>query len=149
LIGSGDLASEVTREPRSMFTTHEPGGAADLRRYCSTLPAMQVGSASPTKPLDSRGGRLRKSGRRFSSYRSAIWFSLSVATGGAVDWIPWFNLCLNITPKDIPIFGREGSDPLWGYVGLIMFGCGIFIRISTMLYTANGGPLSPQMSLCL
>lgn len=60
-----------------------------------------------------------------------------------MEWIPWFNLGLNVTavgmllyfglPKEVPLFGREDSDPIWGYVGLMLFGVSVFIRINTIL----------------
>jgi len=64
-----------------------------------------------------------------------------------VDWIPWFNLALNVSavammlyfglPKGIPLLGREDSDPVWGYVGLTLFVVSIFIRINTILHTGG------------
>jgi len=63
-----------------------------------------------------------------------------------MDWIPWFNLALNIVavammlyfglPKTVPLLGREDSDPVWGYIGLMLFAVSVFIRINTILNTS-------------
>lgn len=64
-----------------------------------------------------------------------------------MQWIPWFNLGLNIAsvavmlyfglPKGVPLLGREDSDPIWGYFGLILFAVSVFIRVNTILNTAG------------
>lgn len=54
--------------------------------------------------------------------------------------VPWVLVALNITgaaimvrfglPKEIPLVGREDADPLLGYLGLVLFGCSIAIRVA-------------------
>jgi hypothetical protein len=58
----------------------------------------------------------------------------------AVQLVPWLLLVLNITgvaimvkyglPKEVPVIGRADADPLLGYLGLLLFGLSIAIRVA-------------------
>jgi hypothetical protein len=57
-----------------------------------------------------------------------------------VQWVPWLLVVLNITgvaimvkyglPKEVPLIGRTDADPLLGYLGLLLFGLSIAIRVA-------------------
>ncbi|MBL8591999.1 MAG: hypothetical protein JNK01_04890 [Devosia sp.] len=54
--------------------------------------------------------------------------------------VPWLLVVLNITgvaimvkyglPKEVPVIGRADADPLLGYLGLLLFGLSIAIRVA-------------------
>lgn len=54
--------------------------------------------------------------------------------------VPWVLVALNVVgagvmvkfglPKEVPFVGRDDADPLLGYLGLLLFGCSIAIRIA-------------------
>ncbi|ODT19486.1 MAG: hypothetical protein ABS35_21555 [Kaistia sp. SCN 65-12] len=58
----------------------------------------------------------------------------------AVQLVPWLLVVLNITgvaimvkyglPKEVPVIGRADADPLLGYLGLLLFGLSIAIRVA-------------------
>lgn len=60
--------------------------------------------------------------------------------GIVVQVVPWLLVVLNITgvaimvkyglPKEVPVVGRADADPLLGYLGLLLFGLSIAIRIA-------------------
>ena len=57
-----------------------------------------------------------------------------------MQWVPWLLVALNVTgvavmvkyglPKEVPLVGRADADPLLGYLGLLLFGLSIAIRIA-------------------
>jgi len=57
-----------------------------------------------------------------------------------VQVVPWLLVVLNITgvaimvkyglPKEVPVVGRADADPLLGYLGLLLFGLSIAIRVA-------------------
>jgi len=57
-----------------------------------------------------------------------------------VQWVPWLLVALNVTgvavmvkyglPREVPLVGRADADPLLGYLGLLLFGLSIAIRIA-------------------
>jgi hypothetical protein len=57
-----------------------------------------------------------------------------------VQLVPWLLVVLNITgvaimvkyglPKEVPVIGRADADPLLGYLGLLLFGLSIAIRVA-------------------
>lgn len=60
--------------------------------------------------------------------------------GDMVDVVPWLLIAFNISgaaimvkwglPRDVPLLGREDADPLFGYVGLVMFVTSIATRVA-------------------
>lgn|GEM_PF-3295791 len=54
--------------------------------------------------------------------------------------VPWLLVALNISgvaimvkyglPKEVPVVGRADADPLLGYLGLLLFGLSIAIRVA-------------------
>jgi len=57
-----------------------------------------------------------------------------------VQLVPWLLVALNISgvaimvkyglPKEVPVVGRADADPLLGYLGLLLFGLSIAIRVA-------------------
>jgi hypothetical protein len=57
-----------------------------------------------------------------------------------VQVVPWLLVVLNIIgvaimvkyglPKEVPVVGRADADPLLGYLGLLLFGLSIAIRVA-------------------
>lgn len=57
-----------------------------------------------------------------------------------MQWVPWLLVALNVTgvavmvkyglPREVPLVGRADADPLLGYLGLLLFGLSIAIRIA-------------------
>ena len=57
-----------------------------------------------------------------------------------MQFVPWLLMVLNVTgaaimvkfglPKEVPVLGRHDADPLLGYLGLLLFGLSIAIRVA-------------------
>ncbi|WP_156342809.1 hypothetical protein [Devosia sp. A16] len=57
-----------------------------------------------------------------------------------MQWVPWLLVALNIIgvavmvkyglPREVPLVGRADADPLLGYLGLLLFGLSIAIRVA-------------------
>lgn len=55
-----------------------------------------------------------------------------------MDWVPWLLIAMNLVgagmlarfglPAEIPLIGREDSDPIWGLLGLALLVTSIAIR---------------------
>lgn len=58
---------------------------------------------------------------------------------------PWVLIAMNVVgvvimvrygpPKEVPFLGREDADPVFGYIGLVLFGSSIGIRVA-LTFTA-------------
>lgn len=54
--------------------------------------------------------------------------------------VPWGLITLNVIgagimvkfglPKEVPLVGRQDADPLIGYLGLVLFGTSLAVRIA-------------------
>lgn len=61
-------------------------------------------------------------------------------SGDLVEIVPWLLLALNVLgaglmvrwglPREIPLVGREDGDPVFGYLGLLMFVTSIAVRVA-------------------